>query len=226
MNNNNANAPKGDEEAVQDSAAETDEFAEALAEALCAPEPVEAAEPDPLEILSDENAELKDKVLRLAADMENLRRRADREKAEATLYAASNFARDMLGVSDNMDRALEAVTPEQREAADAVTRNLLQGVEMVQRELLNTFERHGIKRINPLDERFDPNLHQAMFEVPDETRQSGTIVQVVQPGFVIGERVLRPAMVGVAKGGPKAAREVTVAVDADAAANDDEAAAS
>ena len=136
---------------------------------------------DPLEVLLAENEDLKDKALRLTADMENLRRRFEREKAEATLYAASNFARDMLGVSDNMDRALGAVSQEQRDAADDVTRTLLEGVELVQRELLNTFERHGIKRIEPLNEKFDPNLHQAMFEVPDPEQESGTVVQVVQP---------------------------------------------
>lgn len=176
------------------------ESAEQGEEAPEAPE-----QPDPVELLSEQIAELEDKVLRQAAEMQNLRRRAEREKAEATLYAASNFARDMLSVSDNMDRALDAVTDDQRAAADAVTTNLMQGVELVQRELLNTFERHGIRRITPLGERFDPNLHQAMFEVPDEQQESGTIVQVVQPGFVIGERVLRPAMVGIAKGGPKPA---------------------
>ncbi len=179
---------------------------EAAAKATDAQTPegeAEDIEPDPLEVLSAENAELQDRVLRLAAEMENLRRRTEREKAEATLYAASNFARDMLAVSDNMDRALGAVSEEQRAVADDVTKNLMQGVEMVQRELLNTFERHGIRRITPMGERFDPNLHQAMFEVPDKETESGTVVQVVQPGFVIGERVLRPAMVGVAKGGPK-----------------------
>ena len=180
---------------------------EAAAKATDAQTPeveAEDIEPDPLEVLSAENAELQDRVLRMAAEMENLRRRTEREKAEATLYAASNFARDMLAVSDNMDRALGAVSEEQRAVADDVTKNLMQGVEMVQRELLNTFERHGIRRITPMGERFDPNLHQAMFEVPDKKTESGTVVQVVQPGFVIGERVLRPAMVGVAKGGPKA----------------------
>ena len=162
---------------------------------------------DPMMELAAENSALQDKLLRAAAEMENLRRRTEREKAEATLYAASNFARDMLSVSDNMDRALGAVGDEQREAADDITRNLLDGVEMVRRELLNTFEKHGIQRIEPIGERFDPNLHQAMFEVPDPDAASGTVLQVVQPGFVIGERVLRPAMVGVAKGGPKTAMD-------------------
>lgn len=186
---------------------EFDNIAE-LAEALGEEEDEEVddadTEFDPVTELEAENSTLKDRLLRATAEMENLRRRTEREKAEATLYAASNFARDMLNVSDNMDRALGAVNDEQREAADDITRNLLDGVEMVRRELLNTFEKHGIQRIEPVGERFDPNRHQAMFEIPDPEAVSGTVVQVVQPGFVIGERVLRPAMVGVAKGGPKA----------------------
>ena len=176
----------------------------------------DAGEPDPVELLAAENAGLKDRALRLTAEMENLRRRTEREKAEATLYAASNFARDILAVSDNMDRALDAVSEEERAAADTVMANLLQGVEMVQRELLNTFERHGIQRINPLGERFDPNKHQAMFEAPDEKHDSGIVMQVVQPGFIIGERVLRPAMVGVARNEIKPAGETTPVADQDA----------
>ncbi len=188
--------------------AEISELAEALAERAEADsaEAAEEFELDPVEQLASENAALQDRLLRVAADMENLRRRTEREKAEATLYAASNFARDMLSVSDNMDRALEAVSEDQRKAADEITRTLLDGVELVRRELLNTFEKHGIRRIEPMGERFDPHLHQAMFEVPDPETASGTVLQVVQPGFVIGERVLRPAMVGVAKGGPKPER--------------------
>ena len=179
------------------------ELADALTEAANdqGDEPVEQL--DPLVALEAENSELRDRILRATAEMENLRRRTEREKAEARLYAASEFARDMLSVSDNMDRALGAVSDDQRVVADEITRTLLDGVEMVQRELLNIFEKHGIKRIDPAGERFDPNLHQAMFEIPDTETASGTVLQVVQPGFVIGERVLRPAMVGVAKGGPK-----------------------
>ena len=168
-----------------------------------AAEKEEEPELDPLQQLAAENEALQDRLLRTAADLENLRRRAAREKAEATLYAASNFARDMLSVSDNMDRALDAASEEQRQVVDEITRNLLDGVDMVRRELLNIFEKHGIRRIEPIGERFDPNLHQAMFEIPDAETLSGTVLQVIQPGFVIGERVLRPAMVGVAKGGPK-----------------------
>ena len=215
-NGNDATDPFRPEEDLNDLGADNlgfDDIAE-LAEELEAEEAEEDSDVDdadkpeelfdPVAELEAENSTLKDRLLRATAEMENLRRRTEREKAEATLYAASNFARDMLSVSDNMDRALGAVTEEQREAADEITRNLLEGVELVRRELLNTFEKHGIQRIEPVGERFDPNKHQAMFEIPDPEAVSGTVHQVVQPGFVIGERVLRPAMVGVARGGPKA----------------------
>lgn len=181
------------------------ELADALSEEADEEDEADAdTEYDPVAELEAENSTLKDRMLRATAEMENLRRRTEREKAEATLYAASNFARDMLSVSDNMDRALGAFDDEQRAAADDITQNLLEGVELVRRELLNTFEKHGIQRIEPVGERFDPNRHQAMFEIQDLEAVNGTVIQVVQPGFVIGERVLRPAMVGVAKGGPKA----------------------
>jgi molecular chaperone GrpE len=153
--------------------------------------------------LRNEVAELKDRLLRAMADTENVRRRAEREKAEATLYAASNFARDLLSVADNMSRALEAMPEEQREKADDATRNLLAGIDLTYRELMKVFERYNIHRVDPLGERFDPHFHQAMFEVPDPEAASGTVVQVVQPGYRIGERVLRPALVGVAKAAPR-----------------------
>jgi molecular chaperone GrpE len=154
--------------------------------------------------LRSEVAELKDRLLRAMADTENVRRRAEREKAEATLYAASNFARDLLSVADNMARALEAMPAEQRERADEATRNLLAGIDLTYRELMQVFERYNIRRVDPLGERFDPHFHQAMFEVPDPEAPPGTVVQVVQPGYRIGERVLRPALVGVAKSAPRA----------------------
>lgn len=156
-----------------------------------------AAEPDPVEALITENTELKDRLLRAVAETENLRRRADREKAEATLYAASNFARDILGVADNLSRALEAVSTEDRDSLDKVTAQLVSGIELTERELVNVFKRHGISRIDAKGEKFDPNKHQAMFKVPDASVEPNTVVQVMQPGYSIGERVLRPAMVGV-----------------------------
>ena len=158
--------------------------------------------------LREENAALKDRVLRTVAEMENLRKRTERERRDASKYAISNFAREMLTVGDNMSRALQAISAEVKEAAGEELHKLIEGVEMTEREMLNIFERHDIRKIEPLNERFDPNLHQAMFEVQNPDVPSGTVAQVVQPGYVIGERVLRPAMVGVAKGGPKMPRPV------------------
>lgn len=149
--------------------------------------------------LKDQSAALKDRLLRTAADMENLRKRAEREKAEAILYAATNFARDLLSVSDNMQRAVATITPEAREKADAVTKNLLAGVEMTERELLNVFQRYNIRKVETVGAKFDPNFHQALFEVPTKEYPPGTVVQEMQSGFAIGDRCLRPAMVGVAK---------------------------
>jgi molecular chaperone GrpE len=161
------------------------------------------ADPKDAEIaaLKEETAGLKDKILRLAAEMDNLRKRTEREKAEATLYAATNFARELLTVADNMDRAIAAVPPENRESADETTKNLLAGVEVTARELLNVFQRHGIRRVETLGQKFDPHYHQAMFEVPSSSEVPGTVVQELQAGYAIGERCLRPALVGVAKAG-------------------------
>ena len=162
------------------------------------------AELDPLDALKAENDDLRDKFLRLAAEMDNLRRRTEREVKDAKAYAASSFARDMLAVSDNLRRALEAIPGELKDAADAVMKPLIEGVEMTERAMLSTLERHGVKKIDAEGQKFDPNFHQAMFEIPNPNVPNNTVVQVVQSGYTIGERVLRPAMVGVAKGGPKA----------------------
>lgn len=155
--------------------------------------------------LKAEVADLKDRLMRSIAEAENLRKRAEREVRDAGQYAISKFARDVLSVGDNMRRALDTVGAEARSAADATFVALLDGVELTERELLNVLDRHGVKRIDPHGARFDPNLHQAMFEVPDDSVPAGTVVQVVQPGYTIGERCLRPAMVGVSRGGPKPA---------------------
>jgi molecular chaperone GrpE len=170
-----------------------------------------------VEALSRESAENKDKLLRTLAEMENLRRRTDREVADARIYGISNFARDILAVADNMDRALAALDAELREKADAGLKALLDGVELTERELLKVLEKHGVKKFEPLGEKFDPNLHQAMFELPDPSRPAGTVAQVVQPGYMIGERILRPALVAVAKGGPKATDETPANDNLDAA---------
>jgi len=160
--------------------------------------------------LLKENEELKDRALRVAADMENLRRRTARDVHDARTYAVANFARDMLSVSDNLRRALEAIPPEVKASGDAGFKALIEGVDLTERAMLSALERHGVKKLAPEGEKFDPNFHQAMFEVPNADVPAGTVVQVVQPGYSIGDRVLRPAMVGVAKGGPKAAAEVKV----------------
>ena len=158
---------------------------------------------DPVEALRSENAEMKDRVLRTMAEMENLRRRTEKELSEGRQYAVSSFARDMLGVGDNLRRALETVSDEARAAANEALGALIEGVEMTERDLLNQLEKHGVKKVDPAGEKFDPNYHQAMFEVPNPDVPNNTVVQVMQAGYKIGERVLRPAMVGVSKGGPK-----------------------
>lgn len=155
--------------------------------------------------LVKENEELKDRALRAAAEMENLRRRTARELHDARTYAIANFAREMLSVSDNLQRALDAIPQEAKAAGDAGFKSLIEGVEITERAMLASLERHGVKKLVPEGERFDPNFHQAMFEVPNPDVPANTVVQVVQPGYSIGDRVLRPAMVGVSKGGPKQA---------------------
>lgn len=161
-------------------------------------------EADVLQRLNEENEMLKERALRLAAEMENLRKRTQRDVAEARSFGIANFARDMLTVSDNLQRALEAVPAEAREKAEPGLKALIEGVEMTERAMLSALERHGVKRLDPKGEKFDPHYHQAMFEVENAEVPANTVVQVVQTGYVIGERVLRPAMVGVAKGGSKA----------------------
>lgn len=157
-----------------------------------------------VQALAAEVAELQDRHLRTLAEMENLRRRTEREVADARAYGISGFARDMLAVDDNLLRALDAIGNEARASLPPVMVAFIEGVELTERELLKVLEKHGVKRFNPLGEKFDPNVHQAMFEVPDPTSPAGTVAQVVQAGFMIGDRVLRPALVGVAKkGGPK-----------------------
>jgi molecular chaperone GrpE len=196
----------------------TDETAGANEAAPASPGQAESA--DPVAELTRQAAEHKDRWLRTLAEMENLRRRTEREVADARLYGIANFARDVLGVADNMSRAMQALDAEIREKVDAGVKALLDGVELTERELLNVLEKHGIKKLEPQGQKFDPNLHQAMFEVPDPSVPSGTVVQVVQSGYTIGERVLRPALVGVAKGGPKPQAEAPRGEAAEAPAND------
>jgi molecular chaperone GrpE len=158
-----------------------------------------AAEFAVLEALKAENEALKDQRLRALAEAENARRIAAREKAEASLYAVTKFARDMLAIADNFSRALAACPPAIREAADPQIKAVLDGVEATDRQLLSTLEQHGVKLIDTSDGKFDPNFHQAIAEVPGNGKPPGSIVDVVQTGYRIGERLLRPAMVTVAK---------------------------
>src|SRR5689334_3479736 len=158
---------------------------------------------DPTAVLAKEVADLKDRLLRTLAEMENLRRRTEREVADARVYGVTSFARDILAVADNMERAMKALDDEIREKADAGVKALLDGVELTERELIKAMEKHGVKKLEPQGQKFDPNLHQAMLEIPDASVPAGTVVQIMQPGYTIGERVLRPALVGIAKGGPK-----------------------
>jgi molecular chaperone GrpE len=169
--------------------------------------PAAAPNEDQMAALAREAADYKDRLLRSLAEMENLRKRTERQVADARDYGIAAFARDILAVADNMERALGALDADLREKADAGTKALLDGVELTERELLKVLEKHGVKKFDPLGEKFDPNLHQAMYQVPDPSRPAGTVAQVVQPGYMIGDRMLRPALVGVAVGGPKAAAE-------------------
>jgi molecular chaperone GrpE len=186
-----------------------------------ASDPAAAPQEDPMVALAREAADYKDKLLRSLAEMENLRRRTERQVADARDYGIAGFARDILAVADNMARALGALDADLREKADAGTKALLDGVELTERELIKALEKHGVKKFEPLGEKFDPNLHQAMFEIPDASRPAGTVAQVVQAGYMIGDRVLRPALVGVAKGGPKSgAAEAPANDNADATPQD------
>ena len=157
-----------------------------------------------IEELATEAADLKDRLLRTMAELENVRRRAERDREEARKYAVTSFARDMLAVGDNMQRAVQSLGEDARAGADDTLKSLIEGVEMTEREMLNVFERHGITKVEPKGEKFDPNFHQAMFEVENPDVAAGSVIEVVAPGYTIGDRVLRPAMVGVARGGPKA----------------------
>jgi molecular chaperone GrpE len=162
--------------------------------------------PDPaadIARLEAEKADLTDRLVRLAAEMDNLRKRTERDVQDARKYAVSKFAGDMLVVGDNLKRTLEAV-PAEKMAEDEALKALVEGVEVTGREMERLLEKNGITRIQAIGERFDPHRHQAMFEIPDGSVPAGTVVQVMQEGYQIGDRVLRAALVAVAKGGPAA----------------------
>lgn len=222
MNEENKNSepeaaaePESPEEMTEAPAAPTPEVdAEAAVDASVDDESDEASfvdEPaaeveDPVAVLAAEAADLKDKLLRALAESENVRRRAEREKADAAKYAISNFAREMLGVADNLRRALDSVG-EAAEGDAPPLDQLIVGVEMTEREMLSAFERCGIERIDTLGQRFDHNFHEALYEVEDKGVPAGTVVQQVESGYVLNGRLLRPAKVGISKGGPKPAAD-------------------
>jgi molecular chaperone GrpE len=183
-----------DRPAADDTAAEP----ESEAAAAGAPELVPAEQ---VTAALEAAAEFKDRLLRTLAEMENLRKRTEREVAEARLYGNAGFARDVLAVADNMHRALESIGPELRAQPDAKV--LIEGVELTERELLKVLEKHGVKKFSPEGEKFDPNVHQAMYELPTSELPPGHVAQVIQAGYMLGDRVLRPALVAVVKAPPK-----------------------
>lgn len=173
------------------------------AEPAAAPEP--QAEPDPRNVASNlerENAELRDKLLRALAELENLRRRTEKEVVDAKLYGTSALARDMLGFADNLHRAIDNV-PHERRGSTEVLRTLLEGLELTERDFLARLARHKIKKMEALGAKFDPNLHEALYEISDDSAPNGTVVKIVEDGYMIGDRVLRPAKVGVSRSAAK-----------------------
>jgi molecular chaperone GrpE len=152
-----------------------------------------------VEALTKEAAEARDKMLRTLAEMENLRKRTAKEVADARAYGITGFARDILDIADNLQRALDAVPAEAKAAADPGLKALIEGVELTERELMKILEKNGVQKFSPQGEKFDPNFHQAMYEVPTSDQPPGQVAQVIQAGYMIGDRVLRPALVAVSK---------------------------
>lgn len=201
-----AAAQSGADEEAAHGAAEPSEAAEQVAAGEEAPGPEaepEKSEAERIAALEEEVAQLRDQLLRALAETENVRRRSQREREEAVRYAAAPLIRDLLAVADNLARALESV-PDGAAENDEALKTLLDGVKLTQRELQSAFERHDIVKLDPLGERLDPHRHEAMFELPDPDKPAGTVVQVVQSGYLLHDRLLRAARVGVAKGGPAA----------------------
>ena len=153
---------------------------------------------EPVEALEEQVSELKDQLLRSVAELDNYRKRAEREKEQLRKFGIANFAKDLLSAADNLRRAVES-GPSDLEGADESVKNLIVGVEMTEKELLNALEKNGVRKIDPTGEKFDYNFHQAMFEVETDKEEPGIVMQVLQPGYAIEDRVLRAAMVGVSK---------------------------
>jgi len=195
MNEQNGENPPQQEDA---SKAEAPAVGSAAQEAAA---PVEAAAE--LEGLRAELAGVKDRLLRTLAEMENLRRRTEKEIADAKLYGVTSFARETLSLADNLRRAIAAFPVKAKEELEPHVAALIEGVELTERDFLSRLARFGVKKMEEGDNRFDPNKHDALFEIPDENQPAGTVAQWVEPGYMIGDRVLRPAKVGVTRGGPK-----------------------
>jgi molecular chaperone GrpE len=190
----------------KNSAQKVSPITEAELEAALETSVAEAVMPevDPIAALEAEKLELKDKLLRTLADMENLRRRTEREVADARNYGVTKFAADMVNVVDNLQRALTSIPEQDLAKADGAFKALIEGVELTERDMMKSLERHNVKKLEPIGQKFDPNLHQAMFEATDELVPKGNVMQVVQSGFTISGRSLRAAMVGVSSGAAKA----------------------
>jgi len=198
-------------EAAARAEAEAEAAEEALADANQTSEVAtgEEAAPSPEEriaVLESEAAALKDQLLRALAEAENTRRRAERDRQDAAKYGAVGLARDLLSVADNLRRALDALPENARKDGADWAKDLITGVELIEKDFLDAFARHGIVKLEPVDEPFDHNFHQAMFELEDPEKPAGTVVQLMQPGYRLHDRLLRAAMVGVSKGGPKPER--------------------
>jgi molecular chaperone GrpE len=222
MANHDSDPKKTEPAAAPESAAPSQPAAASQPET---PQPQDAAvqaEKDLQEVVAALKAEvdgLKDRWLRAHAEAENVRKRAEREREEAAKYAITRLAKDIVGVGDNFQRCIDAV-PAGAAEKDPTLKSFLEGVTMTERELLNVLERHGIKRLQPMNEPFNPHLHQAVMQVPRADVPSGTVVEVYQAGYTIEERVLRPAMVGVAQGGPKPSNGPSNGAKADGAKAD------
>ncbi|MEX6632908.1 nucleotide exchange factor GrpE [Hyphococcus lacteus] len=179
---------------------QTDDNIEQLSDEDIAAAIAADADSNPLEEARKEVEALNDRILRIAAELENTRRRAEREKIDAGKYAIANFARDLIGVTDNFERALRVADTSSGDSTSDGVKSLIDGLRMTEKELISALDRHGVRKINPEREKFDPNLHQAVAQVPHADIPNGHVVDVAQPGFTIGERVLRAAMVTVSSG--------------------------
>lgn len=199
-------APENGAEAAAEEAAVDDALESGADSPLVEGEIPQPVEEDPIAKLETEVAGLKDQLLRALAETENVRRRSQREREDSAKFAAAPLLKDLLGVADNLGMALDSLSEEL--AADERVTPLIDGIKLTQKELASVFERHNVKKLDPMGERLDPHQHEAMFEIEDASKPNGTVVQVLQAGYMLHDRLLRPARVGVSKGGgPKSAND-------------------